>query len=78
MSRIRFPAELQAFHFFDELGSGYSFRMQRDDVLAVWSSGMILPSGGRGRGFESPNGPLFQERLLFFCRISLSRRYLVI
>ena len=26
--------------------------------MAVWSSGMILASGARGPGFNSPNGPI--------------------
>ena len=32
-------------------------------IRSVWSRGMIPPSGGGGREFESRNGPL---RVLFF------------
>ena len=30
-------------------------------IKGQWSSGMILPSGGRGRGFDSLLAPFFQK-----------------
>ena len=34
---------------------------QKGPRLGIWSSGMIRPSGGRGRGFDSPNPPFFRR-----------------
>ena len=36
--------------------------------MGLWSSGMILASGARGRGFDSPQAP---SNLLFECKISM-------
>ena len=38
--------------------------------LGRWSRGMILPSGGRGRGFDSRTAP-FRFRFFFFNGITL-------
>ena len=44
---------------------GYKYKSK----LGVWSSGMILASGARGREFDSRNTPLF---LCFYIRLSLA------
>ena len=36
--------------------------------VGLWSSGMILASGARGRGFDSPQAP---TDLLFECNITM-------
>ena len=36
------------------------------DRMGRWSRGMILPSGGRGRGFDSRTAPLFFYFILIF------------
>ena len=35
-------------------------------ITGLWSSGMILASGARGRGFDSPQAP---GNVLFECNI---------
>ena len=37
-------------------------------TMAVWSSGMILALGASGRGFDSPNGPILNEKILNIVR----------
>ena len=36
--------------------------------MGLWSSGMILASGARGRGFDSPQAP---SNLLFECNVTI-------
>ena len=35
--------------------------------MGLWSSGMILASGARGRGFDSPQAPYFHRKLGTLC-----------
>ena len=42
--------------------------MNYNRIKGLWSSGMILASGARGRGFDSPQAP---TDLLFECNITM-------